>query len=265
MDEVPIVLLMGGYAVCTPDWWNGHGTEDGHRFYFPRSGWAEVIAGETVTVIEPGNAYLIPGYRSIQHYCRPRLELDWLHFRIQNPVVEAVLVQHGPSHWGPTELASWRPLYRRMAEIFQDRSTKLTQQMRAMVLYHVAAMIGDAMDASHHAKTDAMLNRLRPAVEYMDKHYLDNPPLNEIARVAHLSPTYFHRRFVEWFRVTPHTYMLQRRMRQAHHLLERGHLDVSEVAAACGYPNVFYFSRTFKRYAGYSPREARRRSAVHRP
>ena len=52
---------------------------------------------------------------------------------------------------------------------------------------------------------------------------------------------------------TPKTIMLEMRMNEAKHLLERTSLNVSEIAYELGYEDVFSFSQQFKAKAGVSP------------
>jgi AraC-like DNA-binding protein len=68
-----------------------------------------------------------------------------------------------------------------------------------------------------------------------------------------MAPAYFHRRFRSTFGLTPHEYMLRRRMDLARHLLGDPALRVAEVAEAVGYDNPFYFSRVFRRHFGFPP------------
>lgn len=46
-------------------------------------------------------------------------------------------------------------------------------------------------------------------------------------------------------------------MRQAQRMLGDPACSVGEVAAACGYPDPFSFSRVFRQYCGRSPRQYR--------
>jgi AraC-like DNA-binding protein len=100
--------------------------------------------------------------------------------------------------------------------------------------------------------------RLKPALDYMQAHARDNPPLREIAGQAHLAPNYFHRRFRELLGTTPFDTMLAVRLNMARRLLATTDLSVKEVADRVGYPNPLYFSRVFKSRLNLNPLAYRR-------
>jgi AraC-like DNA-binding protein len=82
--------------------------------------------------------------------------------------------------------------------------------------------------------------------------------VSEIARAAGLSRTYFSRLFREVEGVTPREYIEHLRMKKAVELLYQKRKAVKEIASECGYGDVNYFCRAFKRVTGLSPGMYRR-------
>jgi AraC-like DNA-binding protein len=79
-----------------------------------------------------------------------------------------------------------------------------------------------------------------------------------------MSQAGFRRAFVGRFGVTPATYLMQCRMRQAAVLLADPAQLVKEVAARVGYPDPNNFSTAFKRFYGVPPR-AFRMASISQP
>ena len=52
-------------------------------------------------------------------------------------------------------------------------------------------------------------------------------------------------------------YVSRRRVNHAMFLLEATSLQIQTIAHQCGIPDVNYFTRTFKKYAGITPKEYR--------
>lgn len=50
-------------------------------------------------------------------------------------------------------------------------------------------------------------------------------------------------------------YVSKRRVNHAMFLLETTSLQIQTIAQQCGIPDVNYFTRTFKKYAGVTPKE----------
>ncbi|MBN1837594.1 MAG: helix-turn-helix transcriptional regulator [Spirochaetales bacterium] len=97
------------------------------------------------------------------------------------------------------------------------------------------------------------------AIEYM-KNNLDHPlSRDEVARACSMSYGYFSKVFHQR---TGHTFtqLLNRfRFERACTILEETGLNISQIALECGFSDQSYFSKVFRRYAGISPKDYRRR------
>ncbi len=49
--------------------------------------------------------------------------------------------------------------------------------------------------------------RIEKAIEYLDRHFREQPALEEVARAVHLSPYHFQRLFSEWAGVSPKKFL----------------------------------------------------------
>ncbi len=78
--------------------------------------------------------------------------------------------------------------------------------------------------------------------------------LDELARVAAMSPRTLARRVHASLGMTPHALVQRIRVSRAAHLLETTHTSVDEIAAQVGYADAAAFRRVFRRFAGESPR-----------
>ena len=74
-----------------------------------------------------------------------------------------------------------------------------------------------------------------------------------------MSRTAFAERFSRVLGIPPARYVAEWRMQQARRLLRDRHLPIAEVAMEMGYTSEAAFSRAFKRIAGTSPGQIRRR------
>lgn len=75
----------------------------------------------------------------------------------------------------------------------------------------------------------------------------------DMARLAALSPSQFHRIFKQRFGVSPVNWLRHERINRASRLLADRSLGVSEVGRRCGYADPYHFSRDFRRLTGLSP------------
>jgi AraC-like DNA-binding protein len=84
--------------------------------------------------------------------------------------------------------------------------------------------------------------------------------IDEVARLAAMSPFHFIRQFTAVFGDTPHQVRIQARLDRARHLLVRGERSVTEVCMEVGFSSHGSFSTLFARRLGLSPSEYRRRA-----
>lgn len=99
--------------------------------------------------------------------------------------------------------------------------------------------------------------------DLIDRAYAEPLDVPSLARRANVSRAHFNRSFADAFGVTPHRYLLTRRLERAKALLRGGELSVTEVCLAIGFTSLGSFSTQFRRFVGESPSayRARARSA----
>ena len=86
-----------------------------------------------------------------------------------------------------------------------------------------------------------------------DAHYAEPIDVAAMARAAGLSPAHFSRAFREAFGVSPHVYLLTRRLERAAALLRHTDHSVADICVAVGLSSVGSFTTSFKRMFGSTP------------
>jgi AraC family transcriptional regulator len=82
----------------------------------------------------------------------------------------------------------------------------------------------------------------------------------ELATAVRLSAGYFARAFKRSFGVSPHLYLMKRRVARAKHLMTTTSRPLSEIALSCGLSDQAHLSRIFRQHEGETPNRWRRRS-----
>lgn len=98
----------------------------------------------------------------------------------------------------------------------------------------------------------------REILSYIDRRYTEKISLKDIANHFHMSDKYFSRFFKNCFQVTFVEYVNSVRLEKAASLLSTTDLSVTEVALRCGFSNISYFIRSFKKTFGNSPHSYRK-------
>lgn len=75
-----------------------------------------------------------------------------------------------------------------------------------------------------------------------------------MAELAHMSVGYFTSAFKQSTGLTPHQYVLECRISQAHQLLKYTRLPLSAIAARLGFASQSHFTAVFRKHTGLTPR-----------
>lgn len=132
-------------------------------------------------------------------------------------------------------------------------------------LQHVFGKLQEELDRKrNHPATLSPAEKEPPALEsviakiksYLDQNYRD-ATLESTARVVHMNPyylsTYFKKKTGENFS----DYLIAVKMEKAKEFLKDHQHRTYEISEMVGYRNAKNFTRTFRKYAGKSPREYR--------
>lgn len=97
------------------------------------------------------------------------------------------------------------------------------------------------------------IRHLKEVLTYIEQHYAEPITLPELAESVHMSPKYFCRFFRQMTRRTPIDYLNYYRVECACQELSTTEKSVTEVALDCGFNDISYFIKTFRRHKGVSP------------
>ncbi|WP_340020904.1 AraC family transcriptional regulator [Paenibacillus sp. FSL K6-1096] len=96
-------------------------------------------------------------------------------------------------------------------------------------------------------------------IRYLSRNYRKPISLEELARQLNYSQQYISRKCKEQTGLSPLDYVIRFRMEDAKTLLAGTLATQQEIAAHVGYPDLMYFNRMFKKYAGITPGQYRKR------
>lgn len=123
-------------------------------------------------------------------------------------------------------------------------------------------------DIFNQIKAETMIaniqkDRVVAVVHYFfEKNLQRKISLNETACVACLSGSGLIAHFKRYVGITPMEYLSTLRLKRAESLLCRTEQPIAQIAAQCGFESPYYFSNSFKKYYGLSPRNYRQKHRI---
>lgn len=103
---------------------------------------------------------------------------------------------------------------------------------------------------------------MKRVILFIDSNIGTSITISTLATIAGLSKSHFYRTFATSFGVSPHTFLMQRRIERAQDLISQTDEPLAEIALSCGLSDQAHLTRLFRRFAGITPGQWRRRSAI---
>ena len=99
------------------------------------------------------------------------------------------------------------------------------------------------------------IEHLKKALEVIENSYRECITLDDLARAAGMNSKYFCRYFREMTHRTPIDYLNYYRIEQACFKLATSNSSVADIGMSCGFNDVSYFIKTFRKYKGMTPKK----------
>jgi AraC-like DNA-binding protein len=229
------------------------GVITGGRSTYVNGAHAEVVERGAVVVVNPGDV----------HGCNPVGDAPWSYVMFHlDPAwlgrVQARLRGEADSAFRPYDLAALRAPHVvdagvRLFDVLAD-ARRSPAGREAAVVDFVALLDGELAPGRHPG--GAVTQKVERVARYIDTHFANALPLQDLCDAAHLSGSYLIRAFKKRYGVAPHEYQTNRRIQYAKARLRAG-APIAQVALDVGFADQAHFQRVFKRMTAATPGQYR--------
>lgn len=231
------------------------------------SGSGTVLIGEKIFPFLPGAMYFIPN--ECQHSTRPINVKNYVRNKMSCSIgyMTALLSACGAE----TALELYRtgggmislsPKQASEADMaFQDmcRAIRKEQKHEKMQVSAMLVKLSILISSGHMGAPDYDGNaELGKIIQYLNEHLEAQVTTRELARMFYMSDSRLCRVFKARTGSTITGYVLEQRLTKARNMLTFSDKNVTNIAQACGFESLAYFSKAFKRAEGVSPLRYRR-------
>ena len=147
----------------------------------------------------------------------------------------------------------WYSLYCEVAEVLVSTETDLLEKQSCFIDYITTLMswFSDAPQADLE-NTSAPQESLSAVAEFLDQSLATMPTLENLTALAKCSEGHLIRSFRRQYGLTPHAYLLNRRIQKSRELLQQG-MELVDVAQQLAFSDQAHFQRTFKKLTATTP------------
>lgn len=138
---------------------------------------------------------------------------------------------------------------------FVSRDVCYRLPIRANIYIVVTALLRYYCDAKDDMSRMIYHNvlRLRPCIDYIDKHFTEKIYIETLSEMICVSPDYFTKMFKDSIGKTPIDYINGLKINKSLELLSMSGASINEISDAVGFSGPNYFHKIFKQYIGTSP------------
>ena len=86
-----------------------------------------------------------------------------------------------------------------------------------------------------------------------------NLQVQELVKLLNIDRSYFSKIFKQYYKTSPHTYIMKLRLKNAETLLKTTDLSITEIVNMLNFTDTYSFAKQFKKMFDYSPTEYRKR------
>jgi len=243
--------------VCEPGWRWARREKPMPNFdlFYVWSGEGDVEVNGVHHEVGPGSCFLFrPGdFTSATHNPQKPLVLTYIHFATEEPV-EVIPKRYRVLK----DTIDFEFLLSRYVRLFLIQTYAAEEEAKLVLKQIMIHLLRADFQTPSEKKAS---NQLTESIHEVANFIRQNPSVahrvEDLAMRAQLSPRYFSMKFREVLGMSVQTYMIRTRIGRAQYLLTHAGMNVTEVADALGYRDIFFFSRQFKQYTGKNPSEIR--------
>ncbi|MHC4871153.1 MAG: AraC family transcriptional regulator [Planctomycetota bacterium] len=264
IDELPFKINSVGIFNCWPEWkWHPASSMRWNDLdlWTIASGRGIFKAYGKTYDLKPGDCFLLRGGEKYfcEHDPENCITTYFVHFNyyINGRKLDTLSKKMPLIYRHITDFDFFRKTFERLLFEYESGSKINTDSLFKTLLYEAGRvdtlpqLTGLAKEQSEKIAEICRMIKLNPGEKYS---------ISELAEQCYYTASHFCRVFKSIMKVSPQDYIIANRIDLAKNMLLKSSNNISQIASALGYNNVYFFSRQFKKFAGLSPLQYRNRS-----
>ncbi|MDQ2087717.1 AraC family transcriptional regulator [Herbivorax sp. ANBcel31] len=141
-------------------------------------------------------------------------------------------------------------LYKELENVWLEKKFGYVIKSRAIFML----ILHKILEIKYYKKSQIVVDqRIQQIKNYILSNYNQNISIKTLSEMVNLNPVYLGALFKKYNNCSLKEYLNMIRINTSENLLCTGGYSVSEAAHLCGFNDIFYFSKQFKKQRGYPP------------
>lgn len=259
ISNIQVNLLIAGYTHVWQEWGERDYTPEYNKFYFVSDGEGWLKIGGKEFYPRPGQFFIMPAgvLQSFSTISPNTFTKYWCHFTATIGDKNLFDIIQLPYYIDVQDHESLTGLFIELVSNYNGENLTSCLRAKAALIEIIAFYLENTTIEDIQISNTPSVEKLNYVLTYIEKNLSRNITVGELARIVHLHPNYFIKFFRTHFGSSPIHYINKMKMDRAKSLLSTAAITVTEVAEAIGFNDIYHFSKAFKNYTGFSPKEYR--------
>ena len=181
--------------------------------------------------------------------------LHWVHFNgpTMNAVYRKYLERSGSVLFSPEDGSVYIQAIEKLSDSALSDSYVRDMEIHQYLSSLLTQIMKDCWNPESIKRRSDLNSNTEQLRSYLSEHYQEKISLDDLSSTFFLSKFYLTKLFKEQYGVTISDYILDLRIRHAKELLRFSNQSLEEIASECGFYDLPYFSRKFKKAEGITP------------
>ncbi|MBQ8837334.1 MAG: helix-turn-helix transcriptional regulator [Clostridia bacterium] len=246
LQHVPVSKILYCSKIYTkPDIIDVSGGRHAHALVFFIEGNCDYVYGDKVYSASAGSVLFLPYGREYVIHRFSMAQCIYVDFLTCGDADAEPFVKNYPNS------SQFRDVFGVLLSLYRQKKIGYEAEMMS-ALYKLISMIQTADRTAYFP--GVKYQKIADAVEHINKNYCSgNLRISSLAKLSGVSTRYFAELFSVFFGVSPKEYILRMQLETAKNLLISTDDSISSIAEVCGFSDVYYFSKIFKKELGETP------------
>lgn len=259
LSHLKVNLIVAAYTHCPIDWRDTDYIPDYNKFYYICDGEGWLKIGKQEFYPKSGQLFFMPAgvKQSYSTISNNTFIKYWCHFTAKIGDINVYNFIKFPFFIDVKNKEEVENLFLKLISHYDNEEISSFLYAQAVLVELFARFIKNIPTDNLHLYPSLSIKKVNDILQYVRSNLHMNFTIEQLAKMANFHPNYFIRFFKKHMGSSPINYINRMKMEKAKNLLTAKEMNVTEIAYATGFNDVYHFSKAFKRYTGFSPTEFR--------